>query len=60
MIGFEKKVYINNNKYYKFLIDDKIINKFWEINSNIMKNFSNSLFIWAMNLSKLILYKYNK
>ena len=60
MIGFEKKVYINNNKYYKFLIDDKIINKFWEINSNIMKNFSNSLFIWALNLSKLILYKYNK
>jgi hypothetical protein len=60
MIGFERKVYINNNKYYKFLIDDKIINKFWEINSNIMKNFSNSLFIWAMNLSKLILYKYNK
>ena len=60
MIGFEKKVYINNNKYYKFLIDDKIIDKFWKINSNIMKNFSNSLFIWAMNLSKLILYKYNK
>lgn len=59
-IGFDKKVYINNHRYYELLIDDKIIDKFWEINSNIMKNFSNSLFIWAMNLSKLILYKYNK
>ena len=57
---FEKKVYINNNKYYRLLIDDKTIDKFWEINSNIMKNFSNSLFAWAKNLSKLILYKYNK
>ena len=47
----------NNDIYNKLLIDDKTIDKFWEVNSKIMKGFSNSLYIWSTNLAKLILKK---
>ena len=54
------KEYLDNDIYYKLLIDDKIIDKFWQLNSNIMKKISNSLFIWSLNVTKLILNKFDK
>ena len=46
---------INNDIYNKFLIDDKIIDKFWEYNVKEMKKFSKSLYIWSLNTARLIL-----
>ena len=51
---------INNDIYNKLLIEDIIIDKFWENNSKIMKKFSDSLALWSINLAKLILNKNNK
>lgn len=51
---------INNDIYNKLLIDDKIIEKFWENNFKVMKKFSSSLFLWSRNLARLILNKYEK
>ena len=51
---------INNDIYNKLLIEDIIIDKFWENNSKIMKKFSDSLALWSINLAKLILNKFYK
>ena len=39
---------------------DKIIDKFWAINSKTMKKISNSFSTWAINLAELLLFKYGK
>ena len=54
------KDYLNDDIYYNLLIDDKSIDKFWQLNSSIMKKISNSFFIWSLNLAKLILSKFEK
>ena len=54
------KEYLDNDIYIKLLVDDKAIDKFWENNFRIMKKISNSLFIWSINLAKIILDKHEK
>ena len=54
------KEYLNNDIYIKLLVDDKALDKFWENNFRIMKKISNSLFIWSINLAKIILNKHEK
>ena len=54
------KDYLNDDIYYNLLIDDKSIDKFWQLNSSIMKKISNSFFVWSLNLAKLILNKFEK
>lgn len=51
---------INNDIYSLLLIEDKIIDKFWAINSKTMKKISNSFSTWAINLAELLLFKYGK
>jgi len=67
LLGIKKDAKINtdneetsNDIYNKLLIDDKIIEKFWENNFKLMKKFSSSLFLWSRNLARLILNKYEK
>jgi hypothetical protein len=67
LLGIKKDININDfnedeksDVYKDLLIDDKIIDKFWEINSEVMNTFSNSLFLWSNKLAKLILNKYDK
>ena len=54
------KEYLRNDNYFKLLVDDIVIDKFWENNYRIMKKLSNSLFLWAMNFAKIILDKHEK
>ena len=51
---------INNDIYNKILIDDKIIEKIFAINYKKMKKISNSIFVWSVDLAKLILNKFDK
>ena len=65
LMGIKKTVNINKNiedlyNDNKELIEDNIIDKFWEINSKTMKKLSNSLSNWSINLSQLLLYKFDK
>lgn len=67
LLGISKNVsiikfreYLDNDIYVKLLVDDKTIDKFWENNFRIMKKISNSLFIWSINLAKIILDKHEK
>ena len=43
---------------YELLIDDKIIDKFWAINSDTMNSFSDFLFKWSMKFSNSIINKF--
>ena len=67
LLGITKSVNIIKYKdnlrydnYFKLLVDDMVIDKFWENNFKIMKKISNSLYLWTMNLAILILDKYEK
>ena len=51
---------INKDIYNQLLIKEKIINKFFEINNEAIKNFSDILFEWSMSLTKLILDKFEQ